>query len=74
MEDKVDVGPELFRLKEIYESNMGPLGCEAKMNLNTMIYYFEKFLDSHRKYEEAKIELLKLNGKLRELGGENEET
>jgi hypothetical protein len=72
MDEKIDVGPELYRLKEIYENNLGPLGTESKMNLNTLIYYFEKFLDSHRRYEETKLELLKLNSKLRELGDENE--
>jgi len=73
MDDEIDVGPELYRLKEIYENNLGPLGTESKMNLNTLIYYFEKFLGSHRRYEETKLELLKLNSKLREIGDEDEE-
>jgi len=72
MEEEIDVGPELYRLKEIYEKNLGPLGIEARMNQNTMIYYFEKFLNSHRRYEETKLELLKLNSKLKEIGEEYE--
>jgi hypothetical protein len=73
MDEKIDVGPELYRLKEIYQKNLGPLGTESRLNLNTLIYYFEKFLDSHHRYEETMNELLKLNSKLRELGEEYEE-
>lgn len=71
-EKQVDVSEELYKLQEIYEKNLEPLALVAKTNLNTMIYYFEKFLESHRNYEETKIDLIKLNEKLNELGDDND--
>ncbi len=72
-EQRLDVGPELYNLKDRLEKDYKNLAVSSSMNLNTLIYYFEKFLDSHRKYEETKLDLLKLNNKLTELeGAENE--
>jgi hypothetical protein len=68
MDEEVDVTAELYALKSIYEHNLDPLALTARTNLNTMIYYFEKFLESHRNYEETKCDLQKLNKKLTELG------
>lgn len=72
MEDEVDVTEELLKLQEIYERNLDPLANLARTNLNTMIYYFEKFLESHKNYESTKFDLQKLNKKLNELGDDDE--
>jgi hypothetical protein len=72
MVEEVDVSDELERLQEIYQMNLDPLKIAQKSNLNALIYHFEKFLDSHRRYEDTKNDLLKLNSKLQKLTGEEE--
>jgi len=77
MDEKIDIGPELYNLRDRLEKDHDNLSVTTNMNLNTLIYYFEKFLDSHKRYEKTRLEIMVLDGKLKELereveGDENE--
>ena len=73
MNHEVDIGPELNNLKERLESDLDKSAKCSAMGLNTLIYYFERFLEQHKKYEETKHELLMLDIKLKQLSGEENE-
>ena len=63
-EAMIDIAPELKSLRKRLESDAEYLGSSCKTRLNTLIYYFERFLEEHKEYEKIKKDLLLLNAKL----------
>lgn len=75
MEEPIEIGEELYKLKDIYESNLEPLENRSKRDLNMLIYYFEIFLNSHKKFEQTMTDLMNLNEKIEKIkkNGEDNE-
>lgn len=60
----VDISPEMDNLRKRLEADEENLGLSCQTRLNTLIYYFEQFLEQHKEYEKTKRDLLLLNSKL----------
>jgi hypothetical protein len=74
MNECIDLGPELENLKTRLESDQKFYGQAAKMCLNTLIYHFERFIDQHKKHEEAASQAAILNAKIDKIQGDENET
>lgn len=70
--DCIDITSEMDNLRNRLTSDESNLAISARNSLNTLIYHFERFLDTHKKYEETKMNIMKLDAKLKKLGGEHE--
>ena len=62
--DHIDISPEMDNLRKRLEKDEKNLENSWNSKLNTLIYYFERFLEEHKEYEKIKKDLLLLNAKL----------
>ena len=62
--DHIDISPEMDNLRKRLEKDEKNLENSWNSKLNTLIYYFERFLEEHKEYEKTKKDLFLLNAKL----------
>ena len=62
--DHIDISPEMDNLRKRLEKDEKNLESSCHSKLNTLIYYFERFLEEHKEYEKTKKDLFLLNAKL----------
>lgn len=70
----VNIGPEMNNLRERLEHDEKSLEASRDSGLHTLIYYFERFLEHHKKYEKTRRDLFLLDSKMKKLSeGEHDE-
>lgn len=66
-DEPVDIAPEMRNLRARLEQDQKILETSRQSGLNTLIYYFERFLDHHKQYEKTQKDLLVLDSKIQKL-------
>lgn len=66
-DEPINIAPEMNNLMDRLKQEEKVLALSKQSSLNTLIYYFERFLDQHRQYEKTKNDILTLDSKMEKL-------